>query len=455
MKLISPLTVLAIAILAIASVSCEINAFQNYAAPTSPLFNLARAVRGGAVIEPSNRLVQPFYIDGTAFAPDSAKVAAVTATATSIQPQEEKNKTQKKRISPILEKTKGTITPSSRPSGLFSLLDKSNNSPTVLKLREHSFVLTAGLLLAFNAGYINGCCLSGMLLANQQGVGVSAVTGAYTQAGLALGAGNFFKLFSNLKIIACFMGGSMLSGMIQPRPVPNRVSQGYGPTFLLGSLLLTISATLVQTQQPDGRAFLYFAALANGLQNAMSSMYTSNLIRSTHMSGITSDMGMFLGQMIRGNYQNAWRFIVLVSLSSFFLMGGAISYHAVLKFKSMALIFNAILFAAVGLGIVEYTSYTKKVSLWTAATGNWTWKVNDSPPSKETLRKMFVRHDPQGKGYLNVDEFSALLSEAGINMSDFGLRQVFQYASMEKGRMTQDEVMALIYCDEDGECELV
>lgn len=389
----------------------------------------------------SPRLVRPIYINGTSFAPSNKQVDIVP------------NSSSSSSAATISRTTRTANRPKYRPSPvefLSSIRTKIlDQSPTVAKLREHSFVLLAGLLLSFNAGYVNGCCLSG-LLQEGQGVGVSAVTGAYTQAGLALGSGNFLKCISNLQIILCFMGGSALSGIIQPHPVPNRVSQGYGPTFLLGSILLGISATLANTR-PESRAFLYFAALANGLQNAMSSMYTANLIRSTHMSGISSDMGLFLGQMIRGNFTNTWRFIVLASLSSFFLLGGAISYHAVMRFKSVALIFNACLFAAVGLGCIEYTSYTKKISLWTAATGNWSWKVNDTP-SKSTLRKMFASHDKNQKGYLNIDEFSALLSEAGINMSDFGLRQVF-HSTSENGRMSLDEIMALIYCDEDGECE--
>jgi uncharacterized membrane protein YoaK (UPF0700 family) len=413
---------------------------------------LSSSASSSSILE-SPRLVRPIYINGTSFEPSSTTSANTNKHVANMPNGRTAAAAAAASASASITATPNR--PKYRPSPvefLSTLRSKIfDQSPTVAKLREHSFVLLAGLLLSFNAGYVNGCCLSGMLQGGQ-GVGVSAVTGAYTQAGLALGSGNFMKCISNLQIILCFMGGSALSGIIQPHPVPNRVSQGYGPTFLLGSVLLGVSATLANTR-PEGRAFLYFAALANGLQNAMSSMYTANLIRSTHMSGISSDMGLFLGQMIRGNFTNTWRFIVLASLSSFFLLGGAISYHAVMRFKSIALIFNACLFAAVGLGCIEYTSYTKKVSLWTAATGNWTWKVNDMP-SKSTLRKLFESHDKNRKGYLNIDEFSALLSEAGINMSDFGLRQVF-HSTSENGRMSLDEIMALIYCDDDGECEFV
>jgi hypothetical protein len=40
------------------------------------------------------------------------------------------------------------------------------------------------------------------------------------------------------------------------------------------------------------------AAMANGIQNSVTSVATGNLIRSAHFSGMTSDMGNLLGQMV-------------------------------------------------------------------------------------------------------------------------------------------------------------
>lgn len=323
------------------------------------------------------------------------------------------------------------------------------------QLRQHTFVLMAGLLLTFNSGFINGCCLSGMLLEGAgRGVGVAAFSGAYTQAGLALGAGDVAGFARGGRMILSFLGGACLSGLIMPRPVPHRVSQGYGPTFLLGSALLAASAALANAR-PAGWAFLYLAAAANGLQNSMSSMYTANLIRSTHMTGTTSDIGMYLGQTLRGNFQNTWRIVVLAGLASSFLLGGAASYRALTRFPGAALTFNACLFGAVGVGCITYTSYTRHVSLLRAATGDWAWRENDAP-TRTYLLGLFDRVDHDRSGDLDVDEFAALLREAGIRMSEFGLRQVFRSATASRdGRMSRDEMLALIYCDDDGECMIV
>jgi len=325
------------------------------------------------------------------------------------------------------------------------------------QLRQHTFVLMAGLLLTFNSGFINGCCLSGMLqegAGRGVGVGVAAFSGAYTQAGLALGAGDVAGFARGGRMILSFLGGACLSGLIMPRPVPHRVSQGYGPTFLLGSALLAASAALANAR-PAGWAFLYLAAAANGLQNSMSSMYTANLIRSTHMTGTTSDIGMYLGQTLRGNFQNTWRIVVLAGLASSFLLGGAASYRALTRFPGAALTFNACLFGAVGVGCITYTSYTRHVSLLRAATGDWAWRENDAP-TRTYLLGLFDRVDHDRSGDLDVDEFAALLREAGIRMSEFGLRQVFRSATASRdGRMSRDEMLALIYCDDDGECMIV
>ena len=95
------------------------------------------------------------------------------------------------------------------------------------------------------------------------------------------------------------------------------------------------------------------------------------------------------------------------------------------------------------------------MSLLRAATGDWAWRENDAP-TRTYLLGLFDRVDHDRSGDLDVDEFAALLREAGIRMSEFGLRQVFRSATASRdGRMSRDEMLALIYCDDDGECMIV
>jgi len=320
-------------------------------------------------------------------------------------------------------------------------------------LRRNAYVFAAGLCLTFNTGYINGCCLSGVLKSCGTGVPVSAFTSAYTNIGLALGAGNAAVASGHIKMILSFMVGAALSGFLNPRPKPRCITPRIGPSFLLASVLM-VASSVAANVHPAGREFLYLAAMANGLQNAISSAYTANLIRSSHMSGITSDIGMIIGQMLGGNFQNVWRATVLSGLASSFVFGGIASFYAVTKYKSLALIFNAAFLFCIAASAIAFTSYQQRISLWRAASGDWKWS-GDGPPSEEYLYDLFHRHDADRSGFLNEDEFKSVLREAGIIESDVGMGAIFRSIAINgAGGVGVDELIALVACEYDEECSI-
>lgn len=203
------------------------------------------------------------------------------------------------------------------------------------------WAIGVGALLALNSGYLNGCCLSGLLLISKQKQAVAAVTGAYTLSALAFASGlsksdaynriSQPPFQSQLGMILSYLGGSCIAGFLNPRPVAFKLADSTGPTFLLGALLLYLSsraATTVGTGGASAMTVFYLAAAANGLQNSVTSVHTANLIRSTHISGMTSDAGTYLGQLLRGNRQNAFRLCVNAVLALSFWTGSVVSYFA-------------------------------------------------------------------------------------------------------------------------------
>ena len=106
---------------------------------------------------------------------------------------------------------------------------------------------------------------------------------------------------------------------------------------------------------PEGMALFYFAAMANGIQNGMTSMYSANLIRTTHLTGTSTDIGLIIGQMLRGNWKNYWKFKVLVGLATFFWLGGFISFYSASWLMSWSLWFSAALFLMIGVTHVSLT----------------------------------------------------------------------------------------------------
>jgi hypothetical protein len=141
--------------------------------------------------------------------------------------------------------------------------------------------ILTGLLLALNSGYINGCCLSGGVTGGVTKQAVAAVTGAYTVSATQAAAGNFAAAAFQLKVLASFISGSAISGFLNPSPTTFAVASSMKTVFLLGSFLLFV-ASWAAGKDPNAKYFFYLAAIANGMQNSMTSTYTANLCRTTH-----------------------------------------------------------------------------------------------------------------------------------------------------------------------------
>jgi len=206
------------------------------------------------------------------------------------------------------------------------------------------------MLLAFNAGYVNGACLSGFLSSGVTKQPTAAVTGAWTNGALGLASGDRPRLSLNAGCILSYVGGSFLSGLFLPRPALFELGRDAASAFGIGAALLAASAHM--TANGSKVAFLYPATAANGLQNGITSSLTANLIRSSHMSGTTSDIGTFLGQIVRGNYQNATKLKVLLCLALSFWVGSFLSYFVTEKMASSSLLVSAGLYLSISLGIL-------------------------------------------------------------------------------------------------------
>merc|ERR1719401_2306355 len=193
-----------------------------------------------------------------------------------------------------------------------------------------------------------------------------------------------------------------------------------------------IAAAAAADVQPGGRALYYFAAAANGVQNGMTSMYSANLIRTTHLTGTSTDIGLIFGQMLRGNWKNFWKFKVLVGLASSFWLGGLVSFYAASAFLSHSLWFSAALFLAIGLTHVAFVIATEKVSFFQACVGTWEWDrvlehmatamteergatiLNLTP---EKVDSVFDQIDRDGSGEIDADELGEALQKMGFKLT--------------------------------------
>ena len=166
-------------------------------------------------------------------------------------------------------------------------------------------------MLAFLAGFVNAALLS------FYDVPVSHMSGAATRLGLDLGAGRSAELITLALIMAAFFCGAVTSGCLIGR-TNLRPGQRYSLVLFLEAAVLAGSGLLLAHQQ---RASLYAAAYACGLQNAMASSYYGLVIRTTHLTGIVTDLGVQIGHLLRHRRFDRWKFSMLAAILVGFIAG--------------------------------------------------------------------------------------------------------------------------------------
>lgn len=175
--------------------------------------------------------------------------------------------------------------------------------------------------LAFVAGIVN---VVGLLGFEHQAV--THLTGTASMLAAALASLDRAAVLHLAAIIGSFIAGSVLSGfLIQDSTL--QLGRRYGVALLLESVLLCAAVPLLKRNNIYG---IYSASCACGLQNAMVSTYSGAVVRTTHLSGMFTDLGIFLGHSLRGLPVDTRRLRLCFLVITGFLCGGivgAASFH--------------------------------------------------------------------------------------------------------------------------------
>ncbi|MGL4854504.1 MAG: YoaK family protein [Lentisphaeria bacterium] len=148
-------------------------------------------------------------------------------------------------------------------------------------------------MLAYNAGWVNAI---GLLSYHMP---VSHATGNMTNAAIDFSpAVNDISSASHLTlwVLFAFFIGAVISGVIIYN---EHLSAGrrYGCALVLEAIFLIIAMIL----QLDKNIYcLLIYAMACGLQNAMVATYSGSVIRTSHVTGLVSDFGSQIGNLLSG-----------------------------------------------------------------------------------------------------------------------------------------------------------
>ncbi|MBH0006540.1 YoaK family protein [Psychrobacter sp. SWN149] len=153
------------------------------------------------------------------------------------------------------------------------------------------WILWGGAVLAFSAGCVNTTALMGF--AN---LSVSHVTGNVSLFAAAIAHSDARSILYIGTLLLSFLAGAILSGFVIGQ-TSLKLGRRYGRALYLEAALLLVSYWLYQQHDYLGQLA---AAMACGLQNAMVATYSGAVIRTTHLTGLTSDMGAAIGNWLAG-----------------------------------------------------------------------------------------------------------------------------------------------------------
>lgn len=201
------------------------------------------------------------------------------------------------------------------------------------------WVFGGGGALTANAGYIN------MIMLGLLGRSVSHVTGPLTRVMLDLGSSaHLAGLEPILVVIGAFALGALVSGIITGNEILSH-DRNYGLALMLEGVLLGTATYL------GLRGLTYaapVAACACGMQNALAATYRGVVLRTTHITGLVTDIAVILGHKLRHRRLYPFKLALLTVLLSGFLGGSLLGVVAYLKLGVAALSLAAITSASYG-----------------------------------------------------------------------------------------------------------
>lgn len=197
-------------------------------------------------------------------------------------------------------------------------------------------------LLSLSAGMVN---VTGYLGFAHQAL--SHMTGTVSLGAMAVYQRGWTAGAQLLAVVLCFVLGAFLAGVLLR---DRALSPRYVQALLLEACLLACSALLFEERSTLAACLV---AAACGLQNAMTSFYSASAIRTTHLTGFFSDLGLIAGLAITGQPLPRKRVAMWLLVILGFSLGGlvgAAGFH-VIGFAALLVPALLVLGCAIGLGM--------------------------------------------------------------------------------------------------------
>lgn len=194
--------------------------------------------------------------------------------------------------------------------------------------RSHADNVRLGILTAFSAGMVNVISVIVFFAFT------SNVTGHYAILAQEISLGNWYQAGVVIIWIAAFFFGNFISNLfvINAKSKTSRLLSHAIPLLLEIVCLLSVGVYLNHffTDTLRETEFLVGMTLfAMGLQNGLTASISNFLVKTTHLTGLTTELGilmaMFTQKKFRKDFKLVQRAQLLIAIISAYMVGGVIA----------------------------------------------------------------------------------------------------------------------------------
>ncbi|MDP0590164.1 MAG: YoaK family protein [Candidatus Endonucleobacter bathymodioli] len=147
---------------------------------------------------------------------------------------------------------------------------------------------------AFSLACVAGC-INAIGLLGFEHQSVSHLSGTATLLGTGFLSSSLQKTFHLVGILFSFMGGACIAGFLLHGSTL-KLGRHYDTVLFIESIFLCVSSLLLISGSFYGH---FLASAACGLQNALATTYNGAIIRTTHVTGIFTDLGIMFGSVFK------------------------------------------------------------------------------------------------------------------------------------------------------------
>ncbi|MDC0534806.1 DUF1275 domain-containing protein [Francisellaceae bacterium] len=193
---------------------------------------------------------------------------------------------------------------------------------TMRDKKNYWLLFITSMILLFNAGIINS-----VVLYRAYHKSVVYMTGNVSFLGRYLADNKMIVFLHVLAIVVGFLIGAIINGILL-RKQSFSLDNAYGKSLMLQASFLAFGTFLIANRFPIVHHFdEFFIAIAGGMQNSLTTKYSGAVVRTTHLTGTITDLGIEIGHLLSGKECHPWKIMFFSSSILFFFLGSLFGAH--------------------------------------------------------------------------------------------------------------------------------